>query len=698
MSTTTPTPHSNHLTNIQPSSSNKSNHQQQQQNVRPKSGPITKMILDLILGSILVHFIQLVTSFILHLIVPFPESLSIPSDSAFYSAINKAPSSTSNTSTSTKTNKKKRRDVKVKDLDLFPSIKVQDQQHKEEASSNYQYQCQSQSFVDDDLFSDEEITAPQPCSTGLTTRLLPFKNEKGEIEWAFTEDVIPGNELDAFKLNTNNGPSNAHTENVKKELDEEDDVNLSPTVSNSSSNNESILSNSKKDGNNSGLDSHHSHNTDNSHGGDLTTPLTSHHSSPFTPDRSVDKKILSHSSSSENLVEDDSDEIDDESNVDDGKTHQCPHCDAVFKIRGYLTRHLKKHALTKAYSCPFHSFSIYIDENNVTHKCHPNGGFSRRDTYKTHLKSRHFKYPKGVKTKDRSSSGGTCSMCGEYFRNAEIWCELHVEGGECRYLPAGFKGKSRIKNKLKKRLSKKQQKELDASNLTNQVLHSHYISGNIDPITNTIIDNPTLPDVVSTPFVVDTPHSSSGATPGGPSSANNMPPYDYSGHSPVPSLTSSTSNYQSQMNNSTSNSIPSANTPVSTKSPINYSQILQAQVQNQQYPRNHLPNATNQSQVTPIFEQFDRSNQIQQRKLEEYDDEFCLDIDQLNNSTFNNYNEILHYFKNGAPQQQQQPQAHQQQPTQYMNQKQQPTYNHPSHFQQQQAQAQAQQQYYNQYI
>ena len=61
---------------------------------------------------------------------------------------------------------------------------------------------------------------------------------------------------------------------------------------------------------------------------------------------------------------------------------KCPSCDAEFRVRGYLTRHMKKHSTKKAYTCPFHDKSIYVDENNITHKCHSSGGFSRRDTYK----------------------------------------------------------------------------------------------------------------------------------------------------------------------------------------------------------------------------------------------------------------------------------------------------------------------------
>ena len=45
-------------------------------------------------------------------------------------------------------------------------------------------------------------------------------------------------------------------------------------------------------------------------------------------------------------------------------------------------------------------------------------------------------------------------MCGEHFNSAEIWCEIHVEGGECKFYPWDLKGKSRIKNRLKKQIQK----------------------------------------------------------------------------------------------------------------------------------------------------------------------------------------------------------------------------------------------------
>lgn len=246
------------------------------------------------------------------------------------------------------------------------------------------------------IISEESAspTEPHPCSTGLTTRLLPFKNAKGEIEWAFTDDLPPGSELEAFKVHIPKMETN--NENI-----------LSPVTSNSS-NNDSILSDKKQ-----------------------SFPQVN------TP--------------SSTASEDDKNK---EDNEDGDENHQCPYCESTFKMRGYLTRHLKKHSSEKAYKCPFHKSSIYKDQNDVEHKCHPSGGFSRRDTYKTHLKSRHFKYPKGTAIKDRTLSPGNCSMCGEWFENGETWCEIHIEGSECKHLPAGFKGKSRIKNRLKKQFTR----------------------------------------------------------------------------------------------------------------------------------------------------------------------------------------------------------------------------------------------------
>ncbi|CCE65155.1 hypothetical protein TPHA_0K00210 [Tetrapisispora phaffii CBS 4417] len=111
----------------------------------------------------------------------------------------------------------------------------------------------------------------------------------------------------------------------------------------------------------------------------------------------------------------------------------CHYCDAVFRIRGYLTRHIKKHAIQKAFHCPF-----YNDSASSKLKCHTTGGFSRRDTYKAHLKIRHFMYPTGVKPRDRHKSSGYCSQCGEFFKTTERWVETHIESGNCKGLPEGY--------------------------------------------------------------------------------------------------------------------------------------------------------------------------------------------------------------------------------------------------------------------
>ncbi|RLV93000.1 Transcriptional regulator STP2 [Spathaspora sp. JA1] len=445
----------------------------------------------------------------------------------------------------------------------------------------------------------QDLHTPISCSTGLTTRLLPFKNDQGEIEWTFTDDMLaPGHELDAFRMD-----KQVPTELTKHEL--------SPTISNSS--NSSTLSQKIRKENS-------------------TTPTTTdgNTTSPFTPEIDVDDKSSISSSQGDEQSGDSPDA--------EGKIHHCPHCDATFKIRGYLTRHLKKHAVNKAYTCPFHKVSIYIDENNITHKCHPNGGFSRRDTYKTHLKSRHFKYPKGTKTKQRSSSSGSCSMCGEFFPNAEIWCELHVEGGECKYLPSGFKGKSRIKNRLRKQLEKNKDVDPDLLPYASRVIGE--VGGGAKSVRSEIDD-------ISSSSGMDTPF----------------------GESPSTGM--------------------SYNTP-SMKSPMSYMMIPnQVNYFTEQQPQQQV-------QVPPLqppqFNQYPSS--ISSLHGDYDDDEFCLDIDQLNNATFNNFNEIVHYVKLNQQQLQQSLQQQQQQqfPIQssyiQMSQSPDPIQQHPQQHQSQQQQVQ----------
>lgn len=508
--------------------------------------------------AIISHFFQAIVKFLFECIVPFPKQLQMGS------SLEEA--------THIKTEDEE--SIKGECEGLFPSIT------KTSLSGNVDEKSRPEN--------------PQPCSTGLTTRLLPFKNENGEIEWTFTDEIVPGTELDCFKMTPTVGNSLENINPLVKHEDEQEHVrhikhenNLSPTSSNSS-NNDSILSNEK-----------------NKKKDKEETPMTSN-SSPFSSS--------------------DHDEYKSKSDEDgENKTYHCPHCDAVFKIRGYLTRHVKKHAINKAYSCPFHKFSIYMDENNITHKCHPTGGFSRRDTYKTHLKSRHFKYPNGVKTKDRASSSGNCSMCGEYFQNSEIWCEIHIEGAECKFLPVGFKGKSIIKNRLKKQLSKQRSKNLE--------------------------------DIESSKSF-QTPTSNPPQTPAPMES--NLTSYEYN-NSDSPSLSTSSGNPTST-NTATSDVSPGTNVHNDGNTPIYYNQLFQLPTSHSQqqqhehegqqehqdeYQQQQHSGQLKQPQEYIMFDQFrPHKNDFQDSQLmhEDYDDEFCLDVDQLNKSVFNNYNEILSYL------------------------------------------------------
>jgi len=179
------------------------------------------------------------------------------------------------------------------------------------------------------------------------------------------------------------------------------------------------------------------------------------------------------------------------------KTFTCEYCDAEFKIRGYLTRHIKKHAINKAYECPFFN-------PNSENRCHPNGGFSRRDTYKTHLKARHFKYPQGTRSQDRPNTPGKCGMCGKNYLNNEDWVEHHIENGECEMLPQGYEG--RVKN------SRRRNYEFPSPNSTNHNTpniddnSSSHSSGNDDFSPNTQQCSPNTP-LIPNPLSTNTASS-----------------------------------------------------------------------------------------------------------------------------------------------------------------------------------------------
>lgn len=106
------------------------------------------------------------------------------------------------------------------------------------------------------------------------------------------------------------------------------------------------------------------------------------------------------------------------------KMFSCKVCDTQFTVKGYLTRHMKKHAANKPFVCPF------FDEK-ASSKCHPTGGFSRRDTFKTHLKALHFVYPTGTRCGERLDKRGRCAGCFREFESNIAWLNDHVAPNSC---------------------------------------------------------------------------------------------------------------------------------------------------------------------------------------------------------------------------------------------------------------------------
>lgn len=104
---------------------------------------------------------------------------------------------------------------------------------------------------------------------------------------------------------------------------------------------------------------------------------------------------------------------------------RCPDCGMTFRMHGYLTRHMRKHSDVMRFNCPM--FPLFPEEA----KCHCTGGFSRGDTYKMHMKTRHFIYPRGVARKNRADCEGDCVGCGEHFINNEKWFKEHIVPKKC---------------------------------------------------------------------------------------------------------------------------------------------------------------------------------------------------------------------------------------------------------------------------
>lgn len=179
----------------------------------------------------------------------------------------------------------------------------------------------------------------------------------------------------------------------------------------------------------------------------------------------------------------------------EGVNYVCHYCDASFQVRGYLSRHIKKHAIVKEYTCPYyrHASEIraYMEHNlntkyfkndeeanaarkkfqSMKHVCHKhNGEFWRKDTLMIHLKKKHYsvdrntlklvleqkKFEQGphVKTKpkiDARKLPGTCTCCDEHFANADDFCNNHVLKGMCPALPNGYSIKTNLDDEVEEK-------------------------------------------------------------------------------------------------------------------------------------------------------------------------------------------------------------------------------------------------------
>lgn len=114
------------------------------------------------------------------------------------------------------------------------------------------------------------------------------------------------------------------------------------------------------------------------------------------------------------------------------KLFTCKVCETQFSVKGYLTRHMKKHAMNKPFMCPFYDIGS-------SSKCHPTGGFSRRDTFKTHLKALHFVYPTGTRCGERVDKRGRCAGCFEGFESNLTWLNDHVAANKCKGMISSYK-------------------------------------------------------------------------------------------------------------------------------------------------------------------------------------------------------------------------------------------------------------------
>lgn len=120
--------------------------------------------------------------------------------------------------------------------------------------------------------------------------------------------------------------------------------------------------------------------------------------------------------------------------ADNSRPHTCSICGRGFARPNDLFRHQKSHRGDAPFRCPLFvkpSVNRADPNSSMEPACHQNGGFSRCDTYKNHLKAMHFEYPAGTKKRDRNGMSGRCKGCGLSFKSTDDWISEHIERHEC---------------------------------------------------------------------------------------------------------------------------------------------------------------------------------------------------------------------------------------------------------------------------
>lgn len=139
--------------------------------------------------------------------------------------------------------------------------------------------------------------------------------------------------------------------------------------------------------------------------------------------------------------------------ANNSRPHTCDVCNRGFARPNDLFRHQKSHRDDAPFRCPLfvrgsgnggvngmnNGMNGLGGGNNGLNgigigepACHQNGGFSRCDTYKNHLKAMHFEYPAGTKKKMRNGTAGKCKACQQAFATSDEWIATHIETGACK--------------------------------------------------------------------------------------------------------------------------------------------------------------------------------------------------------------------------------------------------------------------------